>query len=223
MKCTAAELAEMGLPGLPTSKSAILKRAKDEEWQWEEVKGIGGTHKLFTVPEPYFTAGSGNAVEETRQRYDLTQTARDTLGKPVDISEFVFVPRYDVAAAAGHGSTAIDAEPMFTMAFRKYWVINHLHADPKDLAVVSVTGESMAGVLNPKDVILINMADSQPVDGIYVIRLDGDLLVKHIGRGPGGLIVSSANSAYGSWTVDPRNPPQDFAVIGRVVWFARQM
>lgn len=222
VKCTAAELLEMRLPGLPGSKSALIARAKTEKWEYEEKTGVGGRRKVYTVPESYL--GGELAVREQAAGYTTRPQAVDTLGRPVDVDEFVFIPHYDVSAAAGHGSTPLDSDPMFVMAFRKYWIINHLHADPKQLAVVSVTGESMHGVLNSGDVILINMADTQPVDGIYVVRVDGDLLVKHVQRAPDArLIFSSANPAYGSWTIDLAMPPTDFEVLGRVVWYARQM
>ena len=55
-------------------------------------------------------------------------TATDTLGNPVDIDEFVFVPRYDIQAAAGHGQLVGDEQPMFAMAFRRYWIENYCNA-----------------------------------------------------------------------------------------------
>src|SRR5574343_130252 len=47
---TAAELAAMQLPGLPTSKSAMLARAEREGWPYEERSARGGTTKHFAVP-----------------------------------------------------------------------------------------------------------------------------------------------------------------------------
>ena len=37
--------------------------------------------------------------------------AVDTLGNPVDLREFVFIPRYSVEAAAGHGQAVNDEKP----------------------------------------------------------------------------------------------------------------
>ena len=58
-------------------------------------------------------------------------TATDTLGNPVDIDEFVFVPRYDIQAAAGHGQLVGDEQPIFAMAFRRYWIENYVTRDIK--------------------------------------------------------------------------------------------
>ena len=45
---TAAELAEMKLPGLPRTKSGLIRRAKSEEWNFENRTGRGGG-KLYPV------------------------------------------------------------------------------------------------------------------------------------------------------------------------------
>ena len=151
-------------------------------------------------------------------------TCCDTLGNPVDLDEFVFIPRYNLKAAAGHGAAVAGEKPMFSMSFRRYWIENFLRVDPKDLSVLSVKGDSMEGVLNDKDVILVNHADTSPVSGLYVLRIDGDLLVKRVQKLVGGrLAVLSANEAYRSQEIDPSQPDGDFAVIGRVVWFGRQI
>jgi len=50
---TAAEIAEMGLPGLPGTKRAILTRAEKEGWPYEVRLGLGGERKVFVVPSRY--------------------------------------------------------------------------------------------------------------------------------------------------------------------------
>lgn len=148
----------------------------------------------------------------------------DTLGNPVNLDEFVFIPRYNLKAAAGHGATTEGEKPMFSMAFRRYWIENYLRATPTDLSVISVKGDSMEGVLNDRDVILLNTSDTQASSGLYVLRVDGDLVVKRVQRLPGGILrVISANEAYATFDVDLNNQPADFGVIGRVVWFGRQI
>ncbi len=159
---------------------------------------------------------------------DRSQTGacgcRDTLGNPVDLGEFVFIPRYNLQAAAGYGASADDEKPVFSMAFRKYWIDNYLRADPHNLSVISVTGDSMEGVLNQRDVILVNHAECNPGAGLFVVRMDGDLIVKRVQRLPGNrLEVSSANEAYKPFEVDMNNMSADFEIIGRVVWFGRQI
>ncbi len=154
----------------------------------------------------------------------LKATATDTLGNPVDIDEFVFVPRYDIQAAAGHGQLVGDEQPMFAMAFRRYWIENYVTRDIKNLSVISVKGDSMEGVLNDGDTILINHGQTMPRDGLYVLRLNENLLVKRLQLIPGGIVnVISANEAYPTFEIDLKNPTDDVAIIGRVEWFGRSI
>lgn len=149
-------------------------------------------------------------------------TAVDVKGNTVDLEEFVFVPRYNVAASAGYGAWNDDESPMFTVSFRRYWIVNHLKADPRKLSVISVVGDSMMGVLNDKDIILVNHEDRDPREGIYVIRIDSQLLVKRVQRLPGSqLRISSTNPAFEPFVIDLDNIPNDFDVVGKVVWYGR--
>ncbi len=151
-------------------------------------------------------------------------TIEDEQGHIIDLEEFVFIPRYNVTAAAGDGS-AISAENiMHHMAFRKYWVDNVIGAAVKDLVVIGVAGDSMEGEINNGDAILINTADKKLNNGIYVVRINGDLIVKRIQKLVGGVIrIISANPAYDSFDINLDNLPTDFEAIGRVVWHGRNV
>ncbi|AOK28902.1 MULTISPECIES: S24 family peptidase [Burkholderia] len=142
-------------------------------------------------------------------------------------NEFVYVPRYDVKASAGVGFWLGDeGKARFTMAFRRHWVEHYLHADPKDLSVLRVHGDSMYPVLHEGDNILINHAHTTPQDGIYVLRLDGQILVKRLQWiGSSTIRVISANPDYPPYEVTLNSPEdqRDFSIIGRVVWYGRQL
>lgn len=211
---TASGVSQTGLQrlingGEPTLSTLIaLAKAANVSVEW---LATGQDHKTST-PIPQNQANSSHCV------------CLDTLGNPVDLDEFVFIPRYNLKAAAGHGATTEGEKPMFSMAFRRYWIENYLRATPTDLSVISVKGDSMEGVLNDRDVILLNTSDTQASSGLYVLRVDGDLVVKRVQRLPGGILrVISANEAYATFDVDLNNSPADFGVIGRVVWFGRQI
>lgn len=61
-RLSAAEIAKLRLPGLPTTKANVLARAQREGWEYEEVTGLGGLRKLFEVPEIYFSKGRLNSA-----------------------------------------------------------------------------------------------------------------------------------------------------------------
>lgn len=151
-------------------------------------------------------------------------SANDVLGNAIDINEFVFIPRYNVRAAAGHGALNETETPSFTMAFRKYWIQNHLNANPQNLFVITVDGSSLEGILNDGDAILVDGGDVDPKEGIYVLRMDGHLLVKLVQRLPGNVLsITSTNSLYAPFSVNLSDYPDDFAIIGKVLWFGRKI
>lgn len=147
--------------------------------------------------------------------------AVDTLGNPVDLREFVFIPRYSVEAAAGHGQAVNDEKPLFCMAFRRYWIENYVTRQTDKLSVIAVKGDSMEGILNHGDNILINHAETEPRDGLYVLRIGNDLFVKRVQRMPGKLLVTSANPHYAPFEIDLSHTDDDIAIVGRVEWFGR--
>ena len=154
----------------------------------------------------------------------ITPMVYDTLGYEVDIDEFVFIPRYNIHAAAGGGHFNEGERPMFTMAFRRKWIEQYLRADPKELSVIDVQGDSMEGVLNERDVILVNHYLDTPDDGLYVLRIGESLIVKQTQRLPNGrLLVKSANPAYDPFEINLLETDSDVKIIGRVVWFGRQV
>ncbi|MBI3712630.1 MAG: hypothetical protein HY253_06680 [Burkholderiales bacterium] len=52
-KYSAAEIAAMNLPGLPTTKANVLARAEKEAWPYETTVGRGGARKMFEIPSAY--------------------------------------------------------------------------------------------------------------------------------------------------------------------------
>lgn len=167
---------------------------------------------------------SGLEIQKGIETHQSPPVATDTLGNTVDLNDFVFIPKYDLCAAAGHGAAIGSEKPVFTMAFRKYWINNYLNASPKSLAVIKVKGDSMDGVLNDKDTILVDLEDNMPTNGLYVLRMNGDLIVKQVQSMPNNMIrVSSANPIYIAFEIDLGDLGEDVRVIGKVVWFGRQV
>lgn len=188
--------------GLP--KAEILKKIK-------ELKGCSLDWLLTGEGEPFPGAAPNGKV-------------MDTLGNQVDIDEFVFIPRYAVEAAAGHGRFVENETPSFTMAFRRYWLENYITRDTKQLSVISVKGDSMEGVLNDGDTILVNHNYTAPRDGLYVLRINENLLVKRLQLMPGNIVrVISANEAYPTFEISLQNNTDDVSIIGRVEWFGRMI
>lgn len=186
----------------------------------QEVTGCDLNWLLTGQGEPYLNAKTAVPPVAPERSDAIT----DTLGNPVDLDEFVFIPRYSAKAAAGHGYPGNSDKPTFSMAFRAYWIRNFLGADPKDLSVISIKGDSMEGVLNERDNILVNHAKNQPGNGLYVVCIGNDLIVKHTQVLPGNrLLLKSANEIYEPVELNLADESAGVQIIGRVEWFGRQI
>ena len=132
------------------------------------------------------------------------------------------VPRLAVGASAGAGAVN-DAEALAgKVGFDESW-LRRMGLDPARLSLIRVEGDSMQPTLNHGDDIMVDAAAAEraPKKGIYVLRLDGTLMVKRLLPGRGGkLSILSDNPAFA-----PLHDvaASDVAVIGRVVWVARKL
>ena len=199
---------------MPKADTLItIKTLKGCDWNWLMT---GEGEPFPNSPKP---PERNKAIDIALPNYGIY----DTLGYEVDIEEFVFIPRYDVYASAGNGHFNGSEKPIHTMAFRRYWIENYLMADPADLFVITVKGDSMPGVVEDKDAILVNRA-SKPGNGIYLVRIAEELIVKHVQTMPGGdLLVKSTNDIYEQFTIDSSPKFHDVSILGEVLWLARTL
>lgn len=135
----------------------------------------------------------------------------------------VEIPEYDITLSAGLGLPPPESELIVnTHSFTKEW-LSKKGLQASSLSLVKVTGDSMEPLLKNKDVVMIDTNKIKPAEGLaFAIRLDGDLLVKNIQRTGDGLwSLVSQNKAYDNIIINPKKLPDDFAIIGSVVWYAR--
>ncbi|RJG55811.1 helix-turn-helix transcriptional regulator [Sphingobium terrigena] len=135
----------------------------------------------------------------------------------------VAVPRLALGASAGVGTLDDDERAAGVMAFDAHW-LRHLGVRPQRVSIIRVDGESMAPTLSDGDDIMVDHDDdaTRLRDGVYVLRLDGVLMVKRIAMGPlrGRFSVVSDNLHYPDWTdIDPALVD----IVGRVVWTGRRL
>lgn len=211
---------------IPKAETLVsIQKLKGCDWNWLMTgEGVPFPEEVATGSNQELLEPVGHNAKWIAQGATTALEVLDTLGNPVDLSEFVFIPRYNVKVAAGHGYIAEDEKPRFTMAFRKYWIRLHLRTDPKSLSVVKVTGDSMEGVLFDGDNVLVDHSRNQPGNGLYVLRIGEELIVKRTQTLPGNhLLVSSANEAYQPFELNLADETSGVEIIGKVVWFGRQI
>lgn len=132
---------------------------------------------------------------------------------------FEVVPRYDVRVSAGVGHGEGTEEQIGEFAFEVGWMRKNLGRSGRGFASVEVHGDSMQPtLLNGDEIIIDKQVLRVDVNGIYVIALRGDLLVKRVQRKlDGSLVVKSDNPAYDPETITA-DKAEDFRVLGRMVW-----
>jgi transcriptional regulator with XRE-family HTH domain/SOS-response transcriptional repressor LexA len=137
--------------------------------------------------------------------------------------EFVYVPRIDAEVSAGPGAICEEDQVRDRLAFRKDWV-RYMGLQPECLALVSIRGDSMEPTFLDGDLILVNLSvqDIQ-LDGIYVLRRDGFLIVKRVQTAiTGDVYIRSDNPRYTEERI-PRDRLEQLRVVGRAVWLCRQI
>lgn len=139
-------------------------------------------------------------------------------------NEYIYVPKYDVRASAGHGSVIHSELVVDHLAFKRDWVKSRLGADPRALALITAVGDSMEPTIQENDLLLVNTRVDQVKDGcIYCINIQGDLVVKRVQRMLDGvLVIKSDNPGYQAITVSG-DQAASLEIVGRVVWYGRHI
>ena len=127
--------------------------------------------------------------------------------------DFVKIPCFDIEASAGNGST-FDLENIIDeVMFSRVW----MHAQglfQKDLVCIQVKGDSMSGLLEDGDTVLVNTARKHG-DGVFVIRIGEHVRIKRLQwLSDGHVKLISENPAYENELIDPKQLGDAFQVLG---------
>ena len=105
------------------------------------------------------------------------------------------------------------------LAFKRAWIERELMTHVSDLALVTVASDAMEPTIRLGSVVLVDR--SRPAiteDGIYVIRLGTNPLVRRLQRTyEGGIYVRCDNAAYHDQKIEDHDV-QSLDILGRVVW-----
>lgn len=137
---------------------------------------------------------------------------------------FVAIPSVEVTASMGGGRIVADevenGEPYH---FKNSWITHRLRANPANLRIMHVEGDSMMPTLHDGDVVLVDLARALPTPpGIFVL-FDGMGLVakrlEHIPNpDPPRVRVISDNTFYTPY----ERTADEIKIIGRIRWFGRE-
>ena len=138
--------------------------------------------------------------------------------------DLVMAPMFDVQASAGLGQEVISEEVSDYFAFNKKWLSSQLRVSGENLALVSVSGDSMLPTLNDGDDVLVDMTQKRVhQEGVYLLHTESGLMTKRLKQHANGLLnVISDNPDFDSWDIEPHNLEEN-SIVGKVVWCARSI
>jgi repressor LexA len=131
------------------------------------------------------------------------------------------VRRLEIEASAGPGALADEDRASGAVHFDAR-LLAQLGVRPQDAAEIRARGTSMAPLIEDGDLMLVDERDRRVRDqsAVYVIRLDGALMVKRVARSGTMLHVTSDNPE--APPIAPQTP-HALEIIGRVVWLSRAL
>ncbi|OCH17850.1 S24 family peptidase [Aliivibrio logei] len=126
---------------------------------------------------------------------------------------------YDVEASAGHGSL-VEVEVATEINFAEVFLRDELGVNPKEVFAMKVKGESMYPTLKDGARVIIKRVDEFAGDGIYVFRVNGQVMIKRLQFQPTKItFVSDNDHFYKPWELTHLEIKNiDFQILGQAVW-----
>lgn len=135
-----------------------------------------------------------------------------------ETADYAYVPLYDARCSAGHGAWNERSRVLVNLSFTRY-SLRKQGLSAANLACLRVDGDSMMGLLEDGDTVMIDQSrNTLEGEGVYVVLLDEHLYAKRLQRDfDGSVRIISHNKEYREIVV-PRDRLGELQIIGRVVW-----
>jgi hypothetical protein len=139
------------------------------------------------------------------------------------LSGYSFLPLYAIVGSMGPGSIG-DDRVVDWLAFKDEWLRSELRTTALNLALIVAEGDSMLPTINPGDMLVVDHSRSAlSGDGIYVLNLCGNCLVKRVQvLVDGSVNIVSDNPAYAPQIVKSAEL-DGLHIAGRVVWHGKRV
>jgi len=209
-----AEMKKRGISSVELAKRADVKTS----FIYDVISGKSGnpsTVKLARVAESLdISLGSLVGIDD--------ESAHNTAIDPLASDEnYVAVSRITVDSSDGVGKVITEQKSEYYY-FRKSWISEHLQADASNLRMLHISGDSMEPTLQHNDIVLVDTSRKIPSPpGVFVL-FDGMGItgkrLEYVGDQKMVRIISD-NPQYSTY----ERSIEDTFIIGRVVWFAREI
>jgi phage repressor protein C with HTH and peptisase S24 domain len=154
-----------------------------------------------------------------------TKTIKKNTATQTKMRSYILTPsQNDAVAGFSTQEGGLNEQQADYLAFTNTWITQEMKLDPKELALVTVQGDSMTPTLNAGDLLLLDRRECQMGnDGIYVIQQDNNLIAKRLQRGlDGSVMVKNDNHAYETQIIMPQEVKK-LKIVGRVKWTGQRV
>lgn len=190
---------------------------------WQRI--INGTRPLNLVDMAALHRVVGSDVAYRMMRAISPGVVLVPRGDPEPPKPYVEIPVYDVQVAAGAGRVADRLPPpLYNWTFSRDWMEANLRGVGQ-LVMVQVSGSSQEPELSDGDLVAVDLDQSRLREGLYVVRLDDLLVIKHIQVDGRTVRLMSRNPLYDPVEIDLHEPGigERFEVVGRAVWASKML
>lgn len=182
-------------------------------------KGIGPelmdvTRATFDLPRGFWEMTPDEAIGALESAPSTTGNTNQKLAR-----DEIVIPQYSTGGAMGGGLVLRDQPGVI-----KSWSVSSEWAQKnlpyvtayENLSIVTGFGDSMLGMFNPGDPILVDTGVREcDFDGVYFFSVDGEGFIKRLQRIPGeGILVISENKKYREWYI---KPGMNFQILAKVL------
>lgn len=134
------------------------------------------------------------------------------------LASIIAIPKLSIKASAGHGNN-LECIDTFKSGEVIHVDKSLFKSPPKNIKAVQVDGYSMLPMLLPDSWVFFDEANSYYGEGLYVLNLDNELIVKLLQKNPinGVIKIISVNKDYESYEYDSNTSDIVFRIVGKVV------
>ncbi|OCG31849.1 hypothetical protein A9G34_07695 [Gilliamella sp. Choc4-2] len=102
-------------------------------------------------------------------------------------------------------------------------LIKHQECNNDDLSAVWAKGDSMEPTISNHDIIIVNTSHCKLIDGyLYAVQYDDQISIKRVQNQGANIALLCDNPKYPTIIID-KNAPQDFKIIGHVVYLLKDL
>lgn len=188
-----AAMAAAGVSQTELARACGVKPPSVHGWLNGKAKFLRGENllqaaKFLGVDQDWLATGKGEmlAAHHQAQSKDISGAKR-VVGADFDHPDFVQIPMVKLRLSAG--VTGFQADPDSrdggTIGMRRSW-LEKTKLNPDRLVAIQVKGDSMEPSLYEDDIVVINTADTRPIDGkVFAVNYEGEPVVKRFSRDAG--------------------------------------